>query len=68
MPDVGNTAVQVLASSAPTETVLAALLNDIEAMPVDLVLALDDYHLVDSPQVHEASRSCSSTDRPGCSS
>ncbi len=38
----------------PVEVVLTALLNGIAAIPFDFVLVLDDYHLVDSPQVDQA--------------
>jgi LuxR family maltose regulon positive regulatory protein len=38
----------------PIEAILTALLNEIAAIPVDFVLVLDDYHLVDSMQVDQA--------------
>lgn len=38
----------------PTESILAALLNDINAVPDDFALVLDDYHLVDSKPVDAA--------------
>ncbi|WP_433781399.1 LuxR C-terminal-related transcriptional regulator [Actinomycetospora sp. CA-101289] len=51
---VGDGALAVLASSpASTETALVAVLNDLARMPRDLVLVLDDVHLVNSPAVHE---------------
>src|SRR6266516_5868634 len=50
--EVGDAALQLLASSAPPDAALAALLNDIEGLTVDLVLALDDYHVIEAPEVH----------------
>lgn len=35
----------------PTESILATLLNEIAALPDDLVLVLDDYHLIDAKPV-----------------
>ena len=32
---------------------LATLLNDLSALPNDVVLVLDDYHVIDAPDVHE---------------
>ena len=54
---VGAGALQLLASSSPsTEAALAALLNDLNELPKDLVLVLDDYHLIEAPEVHEGMR------------
>jgi LuxR family maltose regulon positive regulatory protein len=51
---VGNTALQLLASSSPpTDAALAAPLNDIDGLSTDIVLVLDDYHLVETPEVHD---------------
>lgn len=36
------------------ETVFNALLNDIAACPSEILLVLDDYHLVTEPQIHQA--------------
>jgi LuxR family maltose regulon positive regulatory protein len=50
---IGNGALQVLASSAPsTDAALAALLNDLDRLSTDLVLVLDDFHLVERPEIH----------------
>jgi LuxR family maltose regulon positive regulatory protein len=38
----------------PVETLLTSLLNEISALPDDLILVLDDYHLLDSKAVDEA--------------
>ena len=54
MDGVGSDALQLLASSSPaTEAALAALLNDVGELPGDLLLVLDDYHLIEAPEVHE---------------
>lgn len=37
-----------------TEDILASLINDLDEVEGRTVLALDDYHLADSPAVHEA--------------
>jgi LuxR family maltose regulon positive regulatory protein len=51
---VGNDALQVLTSSSPPiDMALAALLNDLDGLSTDLVLVLDDYHLVETPEVHD---------------
>ncbi len=39
---------------APIDAVLATLLNDLHAVPNDVVLVLDDYHVIDSREVHDA--------------
>ena len=38
----------------PVETLLTSLLNEISALPDDLILVLDDYHLLDSKSVDAA--------------
>lgn len=54
VPGVGPGALQVLeATPASTEAALVALVNDLSSMPDDLVLVLDDLHLVESPAVHD---------------
>ena len=53
-PGVGDTARSVLGSSPGSlEPALAALVNDLDALDDDVVLVLDDYHLIDSTHVHE---------------
>ena len=54
VPGLGDTALGLLASSPPTEVTLAALLNEVEGLTNDLVLVLDDYHVIETPEVHEA--------------
>jgi LuxR family maltose regulon positive regulatory protein len=52
--DVGGAALGLLDSSPPaTEAALAALLNDVGGLNRDLLLVLDDYHLVEAAEVHE---------------
>jgi LuxR family maltose regulon positive regulatory protein len=51
-PDIGGEALALLQSTQVTvEAVVAALINDLTAMPDDLYVVLDDYHLVDQPEV-----------------
>jgi LuxR family maltose regulon positive regulatory protein len=38
---------------APIDGVLTALLNELDGVPDDVVLVLDDYHAITSPDVHE---------------
>jgi LuxR family maltose regulon positive regulatory protein len=54
MPDVGAGALALLSSpQASAEAVVASLVNDLDAVPGDLVLVLDDYHVIESVEVHE---------------
>jgi LuxR family maltose regulon positive regulatory protein len=51
-PGVGAGALALLeARPPPIETVLAPLLNDLAAVPHDVVLVLDDFHVVDAGDV-----------------
>ena len=53
-PGVGETATSILGTSpASVEPVIAALLNDLDALDGDVELVLDDYHVVESAEVHE---------------
>ena len=54
-PDVGdaNDASLAATSMPPLETVLAPLLNELAADPRQLVVVLDDYHLVQTRSIHE---------------
>ena len=38
----------------PTEAVLVSLVNDLDELAGPTVLALDDYHVIDAPDIHEA--------------
>jgi LuxR family transcriptional regulator, maltose regulon positive regulatory protein len=52
-PGVGASAISLLQSPRPPpiETVLAPLLNELSAISNDIVLVLDDYHVVDAHDV-----------------
>jgi len=52
VPGIGVTVLPLLQSAQPQmETVLAAVLNELAAAPNDIDLVLDDYHLVDGPDL-----------------
>ena len=55
-PGVGESALTLLQAPQPPpiETVLTALLNDLGAITGDIVLVLDDYHVVDARDVQDA--------------
>ena len=54
---VGADALALLtASSSSTDAALSALLNDLDGLSTDLVLVLDDYHLVEATEVHDGLR------------
>ena len=54
VPGVGPKALELIGSSPlPTELVLTAVLNELAAAPDDVWLVLDDYHLIDSRDVHD---------------
>jgi LuxR family transcriptional regulator, maltose regulon positive regulatory protein len=53
-PTVGTTSQALIeAAQTPIEAVVGALLNELTAVPHELVLVLDDYHVVEDRQVHE---------------
>ena len=57
VPDVGASQLQVLTSSAPGDGVtalMASLVNDVADLADDLAVVLDDYHVIEAPEVHEA--------------
>ena len=50
-PSLGSIALSLLDSpGTPIEDVLASLLNDLDDVAGDLVLVLDDYHVIESPR------------------
>ena len=53
-PEIGAEARQIV--SAPqlrsTEPVVISLINDISQLPHDMIVVLDDYHLIEAEQVH----------------
>ncbi|MFN8434292.1 MAG: LuxR C-terminal-related transcriptional regulator [Anaerolineales bacterium] len=57
-PSIGESVLGALKSHQPpaVDTLLIALLNDIDSVSQDFVLVLDDYHEVDSKPVDEALR------------
>ncbi|WP_240645722.1 LuxR C-terminal-related transcriptional regulator [Georgenia sp. SYP-B2076] len=53
-PGTGAGALSLLQSTqSPMETVLATLINELDALSTDVVLVLDDYHVIDSREIHE---------------
>ena len=56
VPGVGATSLAMVREpqSPPVESILATLVNDLSATAArrDLVLVLDDYHLIDAPEIH----------------
>ena len=55
-PDLGAGALTLLQSpqAPPITTILTALINDITTFPDAFAIVLDDYHVIDSPSIHEA--------------
>ena len=52
--EVGVGALSLLESSqAPIGAVLTALINDLFAVSDDVILVLDDYHVIEAPEVHD---------------
>jgi LuxR family maltose regulon positive regulatory protein len=53
-PGVGAGALALLPSAeSPTEGFVVALLNDLAAVSEDVVLILDDYHVIEDPQIRD---------------
>lgn len=54
-PDVGTTSQSLLQSPRPppSDVILTSVLNDIAALAYPIILVLDDYHLLQSPAVHQ---------------
>jgi LuxR family maltose regulon positive regulatory protein len=52
---IGAQTVQMLRSPQPpqVETLITALINDLAGIQSPLILALDDYHLIQTPKIHE---------------
>ena len=55
-PGLGKTALSLLQTErpAPIETVLIALINALSSLQQDIVLVLDDYHVIDASAIHHA--------------
>jgi LuxR family maltose regulon positive regulatory protein len=57
VPEVGGDALALLQSAtAPLDAVVATLVNDVAGVPHEVALVLDDYHAVESVDVHESMR------------
>ncbi len=53
-PEVGASAISALASpDPPIQSVLATVLNELNAVPSDVVLVLDDYHVIGSTEIQD---------------
>lgn len=54
-PEIGASALSLLQASQPpaTQAVLATLLNELGTRPTELVLVLDDYHVIDARAIHD---------------
>ena len=64
---VGAGALSLLQSSQPsTEAALAVLLNDLHATPQDILLVLDDYHLIEASEIHDGMAFLLEHLPPGC--
>ena len=54
LPDVGQGALSLLRSAQPLQAVVASLLNDLAGLAGEVVIVLDDYHLVGATELHES--------------
>ncbi len=54
-PDLGDSALALLQSpqAPPIPAILTALINDITTLPGEFCIVLEDYHLIESPPIHE---------------
>jgi LuxR family maltose regulon positive regulatory protein len=51
---VGSAALDLLRSpQPPTEAALVSLVNELQELPSEVVLVLDDYHVVESREIHD---------------
>jgi LuxR family maltose regulon positive regulatory protein len=54
-PDLDTEAGPMLHTAGlPLDVVVATLINDLETAALDMVLVLDDYHLIESAEIHES--------------
>jgi LuxR family maltose regulon positive regulatory protein len=54
-PDLSTDAGPLLHTAGlPLDVVVATLINDLETAALDLVLVLDDYHVIDSTEIHDS--------------
>lgn len=58
VPGIGEDALASLAQPrpAPVERLLASVINDLDGSARDVVLVLDDYHVIDNAEIHRAMR------------
>lgn len=56
LPDVGEAALALLQSPQPTALapILSVLLNELASLSQQIVLILDDYHVIEEKALHEA--------------
>ena len=54
MPDIGETTKAMLTAPTPpaSETILTALINELAEHEHSIILVIDDYHFVQSPEIH----------------
>ncbi|MGW8225054.1 MAG: LuxR C-terminal-related transcriptional regulator, partial [Anaerolineales bacterium] len=54
--NIGAEALEMLQSPQPppNHSILTSIINDIATLPEQMILVLDDYHVIDSRSVHEA--------------
>src|SRR4051812_19999190 len=54
-PDIGEQTLTLLhePQPLPIETILSSLINELSALPDLLTIVLDDYHVIESPPIHE---------------
>src|SRR4051794_30796056 len=54
VPEAGEDALALLRASEPMASVVSSLVNDLACVPGDVILVLDDYHVIESAEVHDA--------------
>ena len=55
VPDVGAAALAILeTSNGPTDAAVESLVGDLDTLDADVVLVLDDYHVIDAAEIHDA--------------
>jgi LuxR family maltose regulon positive regulatory protein len=52
--DASADAQELLQQGQPAETVVASLLNDLAGLDDEILIVLDDYHVIESAPIHEA--------------
>lgn len=56
LPQIGATTAELLAHlyRTPLKTILVTFLNEVHTISQPLIIILDDFHLITSPEIHEA--------------